>query len=109
MLPGLLVWLETLLYFISKITFIKTTVELCQTSWFLPVCLGWADLGSKLSSQLHNTQRQLHSQALQHAQDQSIRGEEDTTSVPTPGVTGAGGPRHAGMAQVPSGLSGLVP
>jgi hypothetical protein len=33
---------------------------------------------------------QLHSQALQHIQDQRIRGE-DTTSVPTPGITWTGG------------------
>ena len=39
-------------------------------------------LKALMLSQPHNTQRQLHSQAFQHAQDQRIRGEEDTTSVP---------------------------
>ena len=41
-----------------------------------------AEFGLKLCSQPHNIQRQLHSQVLQRAQDQRIRGEKDTTSVP---------------------------
>jgi hypothetical protein len=47
--------------------------------------LPWADLGHNLWSQPHNTQKQLHSQVLQHPQDQRISGEEDTTSAPNNG------------------------
>jgi hypothetical protein len=39
----------------------------------------------KLCSQAHNTQRQLHSQVLQYAQDQRIISKKDTTPVPNIG------------------------
>ena len=39
----------------------------------------------KLCSQAHNNKRQLHSKVLQHTQDQRIKGEEDTTSIPNTG------------------------
>jgi hypothetical protein len=70
------------------------------------------DLGIN-SSQSHNTQRKIYSQAILHEQDHSIKGEEDTASAPTPEVTGTSKtwiPKNSAQPVVPGSFqSGPVP